>query len=59
MRPGSVIVDLAVQQGGNCELSAPGETVVREGVTIIETGSATRSNFPSRSSMAAKSRRLL
>lgn len=35
MRPGSVIVDLAVQQGGNCELSSPGETVVREGVTII------------------------
>lgn len=35
MRPGSVIVDLAVQQGGNCELSEPGETVVREGVTII------------------------
>jgi H+-translocating NAD(P) transhydrogenase subunit alpha len=35
MRPGSVIVDLAVQQGGNCELSVPGQTVVREGVTII------------------------
>lgn len=35
MRPGSVIVDLAVQQGGNCELSQPGETVVREGVTIV------------------------
>ncbi len=35
MRPGSVIVDLAVQQGGNCELSEPGQTVVREGVTII------------------------
>ena len=35
MRPGSVIVDLAAEQGGNCELTVPGEVVVREGVTII------------------------
>ena len=35
MRPGSVIVDLAGEQGGNCELSVPGETVVRNDVTII------------------------
>jgi NAD(P) transhydrogenase subunit alpha len=35
MRPGSVIVDLAAEQGGNCELTEPGEVVVREGVTII------------------------
>jgi NAD(P) transhydrogenase subunit alpha len=35
MRPGSAIVDLAAEQGGNCELSVPGETVVRHGVTII------------------------
>jgi len=35
MRPGSVIVDLAGEAGGNCELSEPGETVVREGVTIL------------------------
>ena len=35
MRPGSVIVDLAGEQGGNCELSVPGETVVRYDVTII------------------------
>ncbi|NBP07034.1 MAG: Re/Si-specific NAD(P)(+) transhydrogenase subunit alpha [Gammaproteobacteria bacterium] len=35
MRPGSVIVDLASEQGGNCELTVPGEVVVREGVTII------------------------
>ena len=35
MRPGSVIVDLAGEQGGNCELSVPGETVVRNRVTII------------------------
>ena len=34
MRSGSVIVDLAGEQGGNCELSRPGETVVENGVTI-------------------------
>src|SRR5579875_3507747 len=34
MRAGSVIVDLAGESGGNCELSEPGETVVREGVKI-------------------------
>ena len=35
MKPGSVIVDLAAEQGGNCELTVPGEVVVRHGVTII------------------------
>jgi NAD(P) transhydrogenase subunit alpha len=35
MRPGSVIVDLAAEQGGNCELTSPGDVVVRHGVTII------------------------
>ncbi|HEU4748972.1 MAG TPA: Re/Si-specific NAD(P)(+) transhydrogenase subunit alpha [Gemmatimonadaceae bacterium] len=35
MRPGSVIVDLAGEQGGNCELSVPGDTVVEHEVTII------------------------
>lgn len=35
MRPGSVIVDLAVEQGGNCTLSKPGEIVDVNGVTII------------------------
>ncbi len=35
MARGSVIVDLAAERGGNCELTVPGETVVREGVTII------------------------
>jgi H+-translocating NAD(P) transhydrogenase subunit alpha len=35
MRPGSVIVDMAVEQGGNCPLSEPGKTVVKHGVTII------------------------
>ncbi|MDH5539565.1 MAG: Re/Si-specific NAD(P)(+) transhydrogenase subunit alpha [Rhizobacter sp.] len=35
MKPGSVIVDMAAEQGGNCELTAPGEVVVRHGVTIV------------------------
>jgi H+-translocating NAD(P) transhydrogenase subunit alpha len=35
MRDGSVIVDLAAETGGNCELTSPGEEVVREGVTIV------------------------
>ena len=35
MRPGSVIVDLAAEQGGNCELTEPGQAVVKHGVTII------------------------
>ncbi|HEX7335801.1 MAG TPA: Re/Si-specific NAD(P)(+) transhydrogenase subunit alpha [Gemmatimonadales bacterium] len=35
MRPGTVIVDLAADGGGNCELSRPGETVTVQGVTII------------------------
>ena len=42
MKPGSVIVDLAVEQGGNCPLSVYGETVSRHGVTIIG-----RANMPS------------
>jgi NAD(P) transhydrogenase subunit alpha len=35
MRTGSVIVDLAAEAGGNCELTEPGEVVVRDGVTIV------------------------
>ena len=35
MRPGSVIVDLAAERGGNCELTSAGEKVVKHGVTII------------------------
>lgn len=35
MKPGSVIVDLAGESGGNCELTSPGETVVRHDVTIV------------------------
>ncbi len=35
MRPGSVVVDMAAEQGGNCELTKPGKTVVHRGVKII------------------------
>ncbi|HWX98046.1 MAG TPA: Re/Si-specific NAD(P)(+) transhydrogenase subunit alpha [Solirubrobacteraceae bacterium] len=35
MKPGSVIVDLAGEAGGNCELTVPGETVVRHDVKIV------------------------
>ena len=35
MAPGSVIVDLAAERGGNCELTRPGQTIVAEGVTIL------------------------
>lgn len=35
MKPGSVIVDMAAEQGGNCALTVPNEVVVRDGVTII------------------------
>jgi NAD(P) transhydrogenase subunit alpha len=35
MKPGSVIVDMAAEQSGNCELTVPGEAVVRHGVTIV------------------------
>ena len=42
MRPGSVIVDLAAETGGNCELTKPGEEIVNDGVTIVG-----RLNLPS------------
>src|SRR6267378_467890 len=35
MKPGSVIVDLAAEQGGNCEWTEPGKEIVREGVSIL------------------------
>jgi NAD(P) transhydrogenase subunit alpha len=35
MAPGSVILDLAAERGGNCELTERGKTVVKHGVTII------------------------
>lgn len=43
MRPGSVIVDLAAEQGGNCALTTPGETIIAHGVTIVGD-----TNLPSR-----------
>ena len=42
MKPGSVIVDLAAVQGGNCPLTEAGRTVVKHGVTLVgETNLAT------------------
>jgi len=43
MKPGSVIVDLAAEQGGNCELTEPHQSVVKHGVTLIGF-----TDFPSR-----------
>ena len=51
MRSGSVIVDLASEQGGNCELTVPGEVTVHNGVTVIG-----YTDFPSR--LAAQSSQL-
>jgi NAD(P) transhydrogenase subunit alpha len=51
MKPGSVVVDLAAEQGGNCELTEPHELVVKHGVTIIG-----YSDLPSR--LAAQSSQL-
>ncbi|SMF44729.1 NAD(P) transhydrogenase subunit alpha [Alteromonadaceae bacterium Bs31] len=50
MRAGSVIVDLAVEQGGNCELAKPGEVVEVDGVTIVG-----HFNLPSRLAADASS----
>ncbi|MGE5690138.1 MAG: Re/Si-specific NAD(P)(+) transhydrogenase subunit alpha [Pseudomonadota bacterium] len=52
MRPGSVIVDLAAEAGGNCELTVPGEVTERYGVTIVAP-----TNLPS--TMPADASRLL
>jgi len=35
MKPGSVVIDLAAPNGGNCEATVPGQTVVKNGVTVI------------------------
>jgi NAD(P) transhydrogenase subunit alpha len=35
MRPGSVVVDLAAEQGGNCELTEPGREAIRHGVVVV------------------------
>jgi NAD(P) transhydrogenase subunit alpha len=52
MRPGSVIVDLAAETGGNCELTRPSEEIVESGVTIVGT-----TNLPS--TMATHASQLL
>jgi NAD(P) transhydrogenase subunit alpha len=51
MKPGSVIVDLAAEQGGNCALTKPGEVVTHKGVTVVG-----YTDLPSR--MAAQSSQL-
>lgn len=48
MKPGSVIVDLAAEMGGNCALTQPGQTVIAHGVTIVG-----HSNLPSTMSFHA------
>ena len=50
MKPGSVIVDLAVEQGGNCPLAEPGKVVVKHGVKIVG-----HLNMPSRLAADASS----
>ena len=35
MKPGSVVVDMAAERGGNCDLTEPGKTVIKHGVTIL------------------------
>ena len=35
MRRGSVVVDVAAESGGNCEVTRPGEEIVHEGVTVV------------------------
>jgi proton-translocating NAD(P)+ transhydrogenase subunit alpha len=54
MQPGSVIVDLAAESGGNCELSVPGETVVEEGVKIIGPVNLPSEMAPNASALYAK-----
>ncbi|MEO0456221.1 MAG: Re/Si-specific NAD(P)(+) transhydrogenase subunit alpha [Cyanobacteria bacterium P01_A01_bin.114] len=51
MRPGSVVVDMAAEQGGNCEVTKPGEIYSHQGVTIVGV-----TDFPSR--MASQSSQL-
>jgi NAD(P) transhydrogenase subunit alpha len=50
MKPGSVVVDLAAEQGGNCDVTVPGEKVVHQGVTVLGYG-----NLPSRMADTASS----
>ena len=54
MRPGSVIVDMAADAGGNVEGTAPGETVVKHGVTIIGASNLARSVAADASALFAR-----
>ena len=54
MRPGSVIVDLAAERGGNCELTRPGETTVENGVKIVGALNLAGRMAPVASSLYAK-----
>jgi NAD(P) transhydrogenase subunit alpha len=54
MQPGSVIVDLAAETGGNCELSKPGETVEENGVKIIGPVNLPSQMAPNASALYAK-----
>ena len=54
MRAGSVIMDLAAERGGNCELTKPGETVVDKGVRIVGAVNLACSMAPTASSLYAK-----
>jgi NAD(P) transhydrogenase subunit alpha len=42
MKPGSVVIDMAGESGGNCELTQPGQTVIEHDVTIVSPRSSTR-----------------
>ena len=54
MRPGSVIVDLAAERGGNCELTRPGETIVDGGVRIVGALNLAGRMAPTASNLYAK-----
>jgi NAD(P) transhydrogenase subunit alpha len=54
MKPGSIIVDLAVERGGNCPLSRPGDVVVHNGVIIIGLANAASSIAGNASALYAR-----
>lgn len=54
MRPGSVVVDLAAEQGGNCAFTEPGKNVVKYGVTIIGALNLPSSMAPQASQMYSR-----
>jgi H+-translocating NAD(P) transhydrogenase subunit alpha len=54
MRPGSVVIDLAAEQGGNCALTEPGKSVTKHGVTILGPLNVPSSMAPQASQMYAR-----